>query len=92
MIPRKLLHNFRTFEQSPRHQHRTLFSEAFLISSHVLGVPPVAVSGLHSSVPSGDAILREGRQNKKSKWDKVFLHPCMSGNYVSSKVLEIMMN
>lgn len=32
----------------------------------------MAVAGLHAALPSADAIPRDGRQNKKSKWDKVF--------------------
>ncbi|XP_024016958.1 uncharacterized protein LOC21389738 isoform X2 [Morus notabilis] len=34
-------------------------------------IPAVAVAGLHAAPPSADAIPRDGRQNKKSKWDKV---------------------
>lgn len=41
------------------------------INVPVPGVPPMAVTGLHAALPSTDAIPRDGRQNKKSKWDKV---------------------
>lgn len=30
-------------------------------------------SGLHLVPPAADSINRDGRQNKKSKWDKVFI-------------------
>lgn len=32
----------------------------------------MAASALHSLPPVADAIARDSRQNKKSKWDKVF--------------------
>ncbi|XP_068324646.1 uncharacterized protein [Pyrus communis] len=35
------------------------------------GVSTMAATGLNSLPPAADAIPREGRQNKKSKWDKV---------------------
>ncbi|KAA0057048.1 SAP30-binding protein-like [Cucumis melo var. makuwa] len=35
------------------------------------GVSAITSSGLHSAAPASDAIPRDGRQNKKSKWDKV---------------------
>ncbi|KAB5534127.1 hypothetical protein DKX38_017213 [Salix brachista] len=34
-------------------------------------IPVVTASGTHSSANAADAAPREGRQNKKSKWDKV---------------------
>ncbi|KAL3576204.1 hypothetical protein D5086_021487 [Populus alba] len=36
-----------------------------------LPIPVVTASGTHSSANAADAAPREGRQNKKSKWDKV---------------------
>ncbi|XP_021658452.2 uncharacterized protein LOC110648508 isoform X2 [Hevea brasiliensis] len=36
-----------------------------------LPIPAAASSGLHSTSTTTDAIARDGRQNKKSKWDKV---------------------
>ncbi|KAJ6886045.1 SAP30-binding protein-like isoform X2 [Populus alba x Populus x berolinensis] len=36
-----------------------------------LPIPAVTASGTHSSANAADAAPREGRQNKKSKWDKV---------------------
>ncbi|PON77043.1 SAP30-binding protein [Parasponia andersonii] len=44
-----------------------IVAAAAKINLPVPGVPPVTVSAL----PSADAIPRDGRQNKKSKWDKV---------------------
>ncbi|XP_022955191.1 DNA ligase 1-like isoform X1 [Cucurbita moschata] len=35
------------------------------------GVSAIVGSGLHSAASASDAIPRDGRQNKKSKWDKV---------------------
>lgn len=35
------------------------------------GVSAMAGSGFHSAAPASDVIPRDGRQNKKSKWDKV---------------------
>lgn len=32
----------------------------------------MAASALHSLPPSADSVARDSRQNKKSKWDKVF--------------------
>ncbi|KAJ9136020.1 hypothetical protein P3X46_033136 [Hevea brasiliensis] len=36
-----------------------------------LPIPVAAPSGLHSASTTADAVVRDGRQNKKSKWDKV---------------------
>lgn len=33
----------------------------------------MAGSGFHSAAPASDVIPRDGRQNKKSKWDKVMI-------------------
>ena len=33
----------------------------------------VTASGLHLVPPTADSVNRDGRQNKKSKWDKVFI-------------------
>lgn len=43
-----------------------------LILHSFLGVSAMAASGLHSLPPVPD-IARDSRQNKKSKWDKVFI-------------------
>ncbi|KAL9383753.1 hypothetical protein Peur_024076 [Populus x canadensis] len=40
-------------------------------SKFSLPIPVVTASGTHSSANAADAAPREGRQNKKSKWDKV---------------------
>ncbi|KAM6594278.1 hypothetical protein CsatA_001981 [Cannabis sativa] len=48
-----------------------IISSAAKINLPVPGVPPVAGSGLFSAMPSADAVPRDGRQNKKSKWDKI---------------------
>ena len=41
------------------------------------GVSAVAGNGLHSGAHASDAITRDGRQNKKSKWDKVTICQCV---------------
>lgn len=33
----------------------------------------MAAGGLHSVTAAVDSMTRDGRQNKKSKWDKVFI-------------------
>lgn len=43
-----------------------------LILHSILGVSAMAASGLHSLPPVPD-IARDSRQNKRSKWDKVFI-------------------
>ncbi|XP_023000909.1 uncharacterized protein LOC111495209 isoform X1 [Cucurbita maxima] len=46
------------------------------------GVSAVAGNGLHSGAHASDAITRDGKQNKKSKWDKVdgdIKNPVISG-------------
>lgn len=42
------------------------------MSSNFLGVSAMAASALHSLPPSADSVARDSRQNKKSKWDKVY--------------------
>ncbi|XP_019439620.1 PREDICTED: SAP30-binding protein-like isoform X1 [Lupinus angustifolius] len=44
---------------------------ALRISMPVAGGSAVTASGLHLVAPTTDSINRDGRQNKKSKWDKV---------------------
>ncbi|CAL0334721.1 unnamed protein product [Lupinus luteus] len=44
---------------------------ALRISLPVAGGSAVAASGLHLVAPTTDSINRDGRQNKKSKWDNV---------------------
>ncbi|XP_010274170.1 PREDICTED: uncharacterized protein LOC104609535 isoform X2 [Nelumbo nucifera] len=39
--------------------------------SIIPGVSTVPASGLHSLPPASDGMTKDGRQNKKSKWDKV---------------------
>nr|AFK43949.1 unknown [Lotus japonicus] len=41
------------------------------ISIPVAGASAATASGLHLVPPGADSINRDGRQNKKSKWDKV---------------------
>ncbi|XP_059669661.1 uncharacterized protein LOC132314905 isoform X1 [Cornus florida] len=41
------------------------------ISMPITGVSTVVAGGLHSVPAAVDAVARDGRQNKKSKWDKV---------------------
>jgi hypothetical protein len=45
-----------------------------LILSHFAGVSTAAATGLLSVPPAADTTTRDGRQNKKSKWDKVLIY------------------
>jgi len=38
-----------------------------------IGGSAATTGGLHLVPPTADSINRDGRQNKKSKWDKVFI-------------------
>lgn len=44
---------------------------AVLIEFYGAGVPSTAIGGLSSASTAVDTATRDGRQNKKSKWDKV---------------------
>ncbi|KAK9274124.1 hypothetical protein L1049_018938 [Liquidambar formosana] len=46
-------------------------STAPKINMPIPGVSTMAASGLHSVPSAADAVVRDSRQNKKSKWDKV---------------------
>ena len=46
-------------------------SYSVFLSIPFTGVSAIVGSGLHSAASASDAIPRDGRQNKKSKWDKV---------------------
>jgi len=45
---------------------------AFMLTS-CIGGSAATTGGLHLVPPTADSINRDGRQNKKSKWDKVFI-------------------
>ena len=52
-----------------------------LILSHFAGVSSAAATGLLPVPPATDTTTRDGRQNKKSKWDKVLIYACGVCNF-----------
>lgn len=46
---------------------------AFMLTFFCIGGSAATTGGLHLVPPTADSINRDGRQNKKSKWDKVFI-------------------
>lgn len=49
--------------------------------SHFAGVSSAAATGLLPVPPATDTTTRDGRQNKKSKWDKVLIYACGVCNF-----------
>jgi hypothetical protein len=53
-------------------QYNMLYSYGASMLTFCIG-GSASTGGLHLVPPAADSINRDGRQNKKSKWDKVFI-------------------
>lgn len=52
----------------------------------------MTASALHLVPPTADSINRDGRQNKKSKWDKVFIQTNVSATWVTFFLVHSLQN